>query len=282
MSGTLYLCATPIGNLEDITLRVLRLLRESDLIAAEDTRHTRKLLNHFKISTPLTSYHEHNSRAKGSHLLDVLRSGKNVALVTDAGMPAVSDPGADIVQLCRAHGVSVTCAPGASAHSAALAVSGLGGGGFIFEGFFPREVKERRECLAALADEYRATIFYEAPHRMRDTMRDLTAHLPPDRTVAIASELTKLYEKCLVGPLCEIAGQVEHSELRGEFVIVVGGVSKQELTSRDQAQFGNMTVAEHVQAYINTGLDQKSAMKAAARDRGVAKSVIYKQLLTKL
>ena len=279
MSGTLYLCATPIGNLEDITLRALRILREADLIAAEDTRHTRKLLNHFEITTPLTSYHEHNSRAKGSHLLDILRSGKNVALVTDAGMPAISDPGADIVRLCHSHGIRVTGAPGASAHSAALAVSGLGGAGFVFEGFFPRDAKERRQRITALAGDERTHIFYEAPHRLRDTVAELATQLDSQREVAVISELTKLYEKCIVGRLAQVSELVAHSELRGEFVIVVKGADKHTVLAKERAQFDGMTIAEHVQSYINTGLDPKSAMKAAARDRGVAKSVIYKELL---
>ncbi|MCL2617979.1 MAG: 16S rRNA (cytidine(1402)-2'-O)-methyltransferase [Defluviitaleaceae bacterium] len=280
MSGTLYLCATPIGNLEDITLRVLRILREADIIAAEDTRHTRKLLNHFEITTPLTSYHEHNSRAKGEHLLDILRSGRSVALVTDAGMPAVSDPGADIVRLCHEHGLPVTCAPGASAHSAALAVSGLGGGEFIFGGFLPRGTKERRQRIADLADEHRTVIFYEAPHRLRETLQDLAAGLQANRKAAIVSELTKMYEKCVIGNLPEISETAAQTELRGEFVIVLGGASKQDLQDRERAQYSGMSAAEHVEAYIQTGLDPKAAMKAAARDRGVSKSVIYKEMLS--
>ncbi|MCL2852211.1 MAG: 16S rRNA (cytidine(1402)-2'-O)-methyltransferase [Defluviitaleaceae bacterium] len=279
MSGTLYICATPIGNLEDITLRALRLLREVDIIAAEDTRHTRKLLNHFEIATPLTSYHEHNSRTKGSHLLDLLRSGKSVALVTDAGMPAVSDPGADIVRLCHRHGIHVTCAPGASAHSAALAVSGLGGGGFVFEGFLPRDAKDRRRRITELADDTRTHIFYESPHRLRETVADLAAHIDARRNAAVISELTKLYEKTIIGTLAELSELVANTELRGEFVIVVEGASKQALLKQERAQFDDMTIPQHVEAYINTGLDPKSAMKAVARDRGIAKSVVYKELL---
>jgi len=278
MSGTLYLCATPIGNLEDITLRVLRLLREVDIIAAEDTRHTRKLLNHFEITTPLTSYHDHNRRVKGGHLLSLLQSGKDIALVTDAGMPAISDPGADIVQLCHASGISVTCAPGASAQSAALALSGFGGGRFCFEGFLPRETKPRRERIAALAGETRTSIFYEAPHRLHETVTELAAQLDPGRGIAVISELTKLYEKAVVGPLAVVADEMTQLVPRGEFVIIIDGAREEDLRAAERADFENMTIAEHVAFYTSAGLDQKAAMKAAARDRGVAKSVIYKDM----
>jgi len=278
MSGTLYLCATPIGNLEDITLRVLRLLREADLIAAEDTRHTRKLLNHFQITTPLTSYHEHNSRAKGTHLINLLQAGKSIALVTDAGMPAISDPGADIVLLCHQHGIHVTCAPGASAHSAALAVSGFGSGRFTFEGFVPRDAKQRRERLASLAAETRTSIFYEAPHRLRDTVAEIAGQLAPHRNIAVISELTKLYEKTYIGKIADIAGDVANMVPRGEFVIIVEGVSEADILAGERAEFKNITAADHVELYISTGLDAKAAMKAAAKDRGVSKSAIYNEL----
>jgi len=279
MSGTLYLCATPIGNLEDITLRVLRLLREVDIIAAEDTRHTRKLLNHFEITTPLTSYHEHNSRAKGSHLINLLQSGKNIALVTDAGMPAISDPGVDIVRLCHANNIPVTCAPGASAQAAALAVSGLSSDSFSFEGFLPRDTKPRRERILELTNERRTCIFYEAPHRLQETVADLAAHLNPERNIAVISELTKLHEKTVIGKITEVAAHIAELTPRGEFVIVVEGVAKSEMLAQERAEFASMTIAEHVEAYVNTGLDTKEAMKAVARDRGIGKSAVYKELL---
>jgi len=279
MSGTLYLCATPIGNLEDITLRVLRLLREVDIIAAEDTRHTRKLLNHFEITTPLTSYHEHNSRVKGSRLINLLQSGKNIALVTDAGMPAISDPGTDIVRLCHARNIPVTCAPGASAQSAALAISGLSSDSFSFEGFLPRETKPRRERILELTNERRTCIFYEAPHRLQEAVADLAAHLHPERNVAVISELTKLHEKTIIGPISEVAARIAELVPRGEFVIVVEGVAESKILAQERAEFDNMTIAEHVEAYVATGLDTKEAMKAVARDRGIGKSTVYKKLL---
>lgn len=221
MAGTLYLCATPIGNLDDMTLRVLKLLETADIIAAEDTRNTLKLLNHFEIKTPMTSYHEHNKAEKGPKLVERLLAGENIALVTDAGMPGISDPGADLVKLCYEAGVPVTVAPGASAAVVALVLSGLDTRRFVFEGFLPMEKKERRAVLSTLEKEHRTMIFYEAPHRLLDTLEELEKIFGSDREMAAIRELTKKFEEVRRGTVAEIKAHFTAQPPKGEFVLVL-------------------------------------------------------------
>ena len=265
--GTLYICATPIGNLEDITLRVLRVLREVDLIAAEDTRRTLQLLNHYDIKTPLASYHEHNRSGRGPQLVSKLLLGTNVALVSDSGMPGISDPGWDLARLCREAGVDVTICPGASAGIAGLVLSGFDSRRYAFEGFLPREKRRRKEALAALAKERRTMVMYEAPHRLLDTLRELFENFG-DREVAAVREITKKFEEARRGVLTELIEHYEESPPRGEFVLVIEGVQEIEREWPED-------LAEHVGIYIQAGLDEKDAMKRAAKDRGISKSDVY-------
>ncbi len=274
MAGTLYLCATPIGNLEDISLRVLRLLRECDLVAAEDTRHTLKLLNHFEITTHLVSYHEHNKEAKGPQLVQLLQEGKNIALVTDAGMPGISDPGEDLVRLCYEAGIAVTVAPGASAVVTALVLSAMGGRRFVFEGFLPPDKKERAAVLERLKDEARTTIFYEAPHRLLETLR-LLAEATGNRRACCLRELTKKYEERREDTLLDLAAYYEANPPKGEFVIVLAGKDPQEAKKEKEASFSAMPLEEHMQQYLAKGWSEKEAMKQVAKDRGVSKRDIY-------
>lgn len=274
MSGTLYLCATPIGNLEDITLRVLRLLEECDLIAAEDTRHTLGLINHFNIKTPLTSYHEHNKAAKGPVLIEKLKEGLNIALVTDAGMPGISDPGSDMVKLCEEAGITVTVAPGASAALTALVLSGFDSRRAVFEGFLPPDKKERKAALERLKKETRSTIIYEAPHRLKATLGELYDALG-NRSCAAIKEITKKYETVKKGSLSELLSFYEENPPKGEFVLVLGGVSEESLKEEQKAKWENISVEEHVNLYEQKGMSRKDAMKAAAKDRGISKRDIY-------
>lgn len=274
MAGTLFLCATPIGNLEDISLRVLRLLRECDVVAAEDTRHTLKLLNHFEISTPLTSYHEHNKAAKGPQLVKLLEEGKNIALVTDAGMPGISDPGEDLIRLCYEANILVTVAPGASAVVTALVLSAMGGRRFVFEGFLPNDKKERAAVLSRLGEEERTTIFYEAPHHLLDTLKALEK-ATQNRRACCLRELTKKYEERKEDTLSNLVAYYEENAPKGEFVIVVCGKDPQEAKREREATFAAMTVEEHMELYLSKGLSEKDAMKQVAKDRGVSKRDIY-------
>ncbi|MBR4725576.1 MAG: 16S rRNA (cytidine(1402)-2'-O)-methyltransferase [Lachnospiraceae bacterium] len=278
MPGTLYLCATPIGNLEDITLRVLRILKEVDLIAAEDTRNTIKLLNHFEIKTPMTSYHEFNKVEKGPVLVEQLLEGKNIALVTDAGTPAVSDPGELLVQMAVEAGVPVTSLPGACACVTALTISGLSTRRFCFEAFLPQEKKDRRRILESLKDETRTIIIYEAPHRLLPTLEELYETLG-NRRISICKELTKKYETAF---RTDLASSIEHyrnNEPKGEFVLVIEGRSFDEINREETENWLELTVEEHMKHYLDQGMDKKEAMKAVAKDRGVSKQEIYKQLL---
>lgn len=279
MSGTLYLCATPIGNLDDITLRVLKLLETADLIAAEDTRHTLKIMNHFELTTPMTSYHEHNKQSKGLVLLEKLKAGQNIALVTDAGMPGISDPGADLVKLCYEQGVPVTVAPGASAAVVALVLSGMDTRRFIFEGFLPSDKKERRAVLQTLEREHRTLIFYEAPHRLRDTLKELSDTLGEDRKTACIRELTKKFEEVRQDTLGGHLDFYKDNPPRGEFVLVVEGLSLE--VQRQEAREGWETVPleEHMAQYTSRGMTEKEAMKQVAKDKGVSKREIYACLL---
>ena len=279
--GTLYLCATPIGNLGDITARVLQTLAGVDLIAAEDTRNTRKLLTHFDIHTPLTSYHEHNRTEKAQELIARLKDGADIALVTDAGTPAISDPGEVLVDLCHEAAIPVTSLPGPCALVTALSLSGLSCRRFVFEGFLPgREDKKlRRRILDALRDEPRTVILYEAPHHLRALLDDLVAALGGERRLALCRELTKRFEEVQRTTLAEAAAYYETAEPRGEYVLVIEALGFEALAERDRADWQEMSIAEHVAYYESQGLDRKEAMKRAAADRGIPKREVYKALL---
>jgi len=266
--GILYICATPIGNLEDITLRVLRTLREVDVIAAEDTRITVKLLNYYDISTPLTSYHEHNKAQKGLLLVERLLHGENIALVTDSGMPGISDPGQELILLCYENGINVTVCPGATAGVAGLVLSGICAKRYAFEGFLPRGKKERRKALEAIVAEIRTIVLYEAPHRLLETLRDLLNSLG-DRKIACIREITKKFEEVRKGQLADIVEYYAENSPRGEFVIVLEAAQTKEKMQWPTDLDGHMGM------YFAKGLDEKEAMKMVAKDRAVSKSVIY-------
>lgn len=278
MSGTLYLCATPIGNLEDMTMRCIRVLKEADLIAAEDTRNSIKLLNHFDIKTPMTSYHEYNKAGKGQKLVKRLKDGENIALITDAGTPGISDPGEDLVRLCRKEGISVTAVPGAAACITALTISGLPTRRFVFEAFLPADKKERGMVLKEMENETRTMVLYEAPHRLTRTLKELNEALG-NRRIRICRELTKKHEEVFAATVEDAITYYERQEPRGECVIVIEGKSREELTARDRARWEEMSIEEHMEYYTGAGMDRKDAMKQVARDRGVGKREIYQALL---
>ncbi len=278
MSGTLYLCATPIGNLEDITLRCIRILKEADLIAAEDTRNSIKLLNHFGIKTPMTSYHEYNKAGKGHKLVERLKAGEDIALITDAGTPGVSDPGEDLVRQCREEGIPVTAVPGAAACITALTISGLPTRRFAFEAFLPADKKERQAVLKEMENETRTMVVYEAPHRLVRTLKNLKEVLG-NRRIRICRELTKKHEDVFAATIEEAAAYYEQQEPRGECVIVIEGKSREELAAGERARWEEMSVAEHMEYYMDGGMEKKEAMKQVARDRGVGKREIYQALL---
>ncbi len=273
----LYVCGTPIGNLEDITLRALRTLEEVDLIAAEDTRQSVKLLNHYNIKTPLTSYHEHNKEAKGHQLISMLKDGKNIAIVTDAGMPGISDPGEDLIRLCYENNVDVTVVPGATAVITALVLSGLNARSYIFEGFLPKNKKQRKEILEKLKNETRTTVFYEAPHHLVNTLEEIYEYAG-NRNAAVVRELTKKHETVERNSLSNILEHFKNNEPKGEFVIVVEGASVSDVIAEKAAAFDEMTILEHFNKYIAEGLDEKSAMKAVAKDRGIGKRDVYNEV----
>lgn len=279
-TGTLWLCATPIGNLEDMTYRAVRILQEADLIAAEDTRNSIRLLNHFDIHTPMTSYHEYNKFEKGRTLVKKLLEGQNIALITDAGMPGISDPGEELVQMCREAGILVTAAPGACACVTALSLSGQKTGRFCFEGFLPSDKKERRERLLELQEETRTILLYEAPHRLKKTLLELL-ELLGDRRLSVCRELTKRYETIWETTLSGACALYESQEPKGEYVLVLEGRSREELRKEQQTEFLKMPLAEHVQFYEEQGMDRKSAMKQTAKDRGITKREVYQALLSK-
>ncbi|MCI9487430.1 MAG: 16S rRNA (cytidine(1402)-2'-O)-methyltransferase [Lachnospiraceae bacterium] len=278
MTGRLYLCATPIGNLEDITLRVLRVLREADLIAAEDTRNTIKLLNHFEIKTPMTSYHEHNKVEKARYLVEQMEAGVTVALVTDAGTPAISDPGEELVRQCFEAGIPLTSLPGPSACVTALTVSGLPTRRFCFEAFLPVDKKERREILKELENETRTIILYEAPHRLVRTMRELYEALG-DRRVSLCKELTKAFEQVFRTTFSEAISRFEREAPRGEQVLVIEGRSRKELKAEEARNWGSLSLEEHMDYYLEQGVERKEAMRAVAKDRGISKREVYQGLL---
>lgn len=279
MTGRLYLCATPIGNLEDITYRVVRILKEADVIAAEDTRNSMKLLNHFEIHTPMTSYHEYNKIEKGRRLVEQMLSGTVVALITDAGTPGISDPGEELVKMCMDAGIPVTSVPGAAACITALTMSGLSTRRFAFEAFLPSDKKMRREILDELAGELRTIVLYEAPHRLVKTLRELAEVLGEERRMTLCRELTKKHETAFAGTIGEILAFYEKEEPRGECVLVIEGKSREKLRREQQQSWRDMSVEEHMDVYEKQGISPKEAMKLVARDRGVAKREIYQYLL---
>ena len=278
-TGTLYLCATPIGNLEDITYRVLRTLKEVDLIAAEDTRNSIRLLNHFEIKTPMTSYHEYNKIEKAYQLVAKMREGKNIALITDAGTPGISDPGEDIVRICYEEGVPVTSLPGAAACITALTMSGLPTRRFAFEAFLPKDKKEHQAVLEELKTETRTIIIYEAPHHLVRTLQELSDTLGGERRLTICRELTKRHEEKLQMTLADSLSYYEVNEPRGEYVLIIAGRSREEMKKEEQAGWEALSLEEHMAHYESQGIDRKEAMKRVAKDRGVSKRDIYQALL---
>lgn len=276
--GTLYLCATPIGNLEDMTFRAVRILKEVDVIAAEDTRNSVKLLNHFDIHTPMTSYHEFNKIDKGQYLVKRLLEGENIALITDAGMPGISDPGEELVRMCRDAGVPVTAVPGACACVTALVISGRPTRRFCFEAFLPTDKKERRAVLEELKTEIRTSIIYEAPHRLVKTLQELLNELG-DRNITVCKELTKKHETGFETTLKEAVPYYEQNEPRGEYVLVLEGCSRQQMEQEAQDAWKEMSLGDHMKLYEEQGMNRKDAMKQVAKDRGVGKREIYQALL---
>ena len=279
MAGKLYLCATPIGNLEDITFRVIRTLKEADVIAAEDTRNSIKLLNHFEIKTPLTSYHEFNKYDKAKVLVNRILSGEKVALITDAGTPGISDPGEELVKQCYEAGIEVTSLPGAAACITALTLSGLSTRRFAFEAFLPSDKKEKAAILEELKTETRTIIIYEAPHRLKKTIAELFSALG-NRRMTVVKELTKLHENVFLTNFLEALAYYEENEPRGEYVLVIEGKKIEELKKEKEASFNEMDINEHMKLYMDKGMDKKEAMKAVAVDRGIPKREVYKMLLT--
>lgn len=278
MQGKLYLCATPIGNLEDITMRVLRILKEVDLIAAEDTRNSIKLLNHFDIKTPMTSYHEYNKIDKAHYLIEQMRDGKNIALITDAGTPGISDPGEELVRLCYEAGVEVTSLPGAAACITALTLSGLSTRRFAFEAFLPSDKKEKKEVLAELEGETRTLILYEAPHRLVRTLEELLSVLG-NRKLTVCRELTKKHETAFVTTMEEALAHYREVDPRGECVLVIEGRSRQEIREEARKAWEELTIEEHMKRYQDIGMDKKEAMKCVAKDRGISKRDVYQELI---
>lgn len=277
MVGTLFLCATPIGNLGDMTPRVVETLQQVDLIAAEDTRNSIKLLNHFDIHTPMTSYHEYNKVEKAKQLVEKLLSGQNIALITDAGTPAISDPGEVLVKMCQENGVAVTSLPGPAACITALTLSGLSTRRFCFEGFLPADKREKKTILEELAQESRTILLYEAPHHLVRTLEELLESLG-NRRLTLCRELTKRFEEVIPTTLEQALERYQAEEPKGEFVLVIEGKSLQEKRQEEISSWQSMSIEEHMAYYEKQGLDNKSAMKAVAKDRGVGKREIYQQL----
>ncbi len=280
-AGKLYLCATPIGNLEDITFRVLNTLKEADLIAAEDTRHSIKLLNHFGIKTPMTSYHEYNKVDKARQLVDKMRQGLHIALVTDAGTPGISDPGEELVRQCCEAGIEVTSLPGPAACVTALTVSGLATRRFCFEAFLPADKRERQWILEELKKETRTIILYEAPHHLVRTLRELADTLGEERRVTICRELTKKYEEAYRTTFRESLKRYQKEEPKGECVIVIEGKKIADLQKEQQKSWEDLGIDEHMEIYLSQGIEKKEAMKQVAKDRGVSKREIYQALVGK-
>ncbi|MCI8327385.1 MAG: 16S rRNA (cytidine(1402)-2'-O)-methyltransferase [Lachnospiraceae bacterium] len=278
MVGKLYLCATPIGNLEDITFRVLRILKEVDLIAAEDTRNSIRLLNHFDIKTPMTSYHEYNKIEKAYQLVKELQKGKNIALITDAGTPGISDPGEELVRIACEAGIEVTSLPGAAACITALTLSGLSTRRFAFEAFLPKDKKERKRILEELKDETRTIILYEAPHHLVKTLEELRNNLG-NRVITLCRELTKRYEEILRTTIDEVLEYYKEHEIRGEYVLIVEGKTIEEIEEERKKEWEMLSIKEHMEFYEEKGISHKEAMKLVAKDRGVSKRDIYQALI---
>lgn len=279
MSGTVYLVATPIGNLEDMTFRAVRILKEVDLIAAEDTRNSIKLLNHFEIDTPMTSYHEFNKVDKALTLIEKLKEGQNIAVITDAGTPGISDPGEELVKMCYEEGIEVTSVPGPAACITAVTMSGQACRRFAFEAFLPKDKKERRRVLEETKNETRTVIIYEAPHHLIGTLKELRDVLGEDRGITLCRELTKKHEEKEKTTIGGALKSYETKEPRGEYVLVIAGKSKAEVIEEARAAFEDMSIEEHMNMYLAQGMDKKEAMKAVAKDRGVSKRDIYNALL---
>ena len=278
MAGKLYLCATPIGNLEDITLRVLRVLEEVDLIAAEDTRNSIKLLNHYEIKTPMTSYHEFNKIEKAYQLVEKLQEGMNIALITDAGTPGISDPGEELVKIAYEAGIEVTSLPGPAACITALTLSGLSTRRFVFEAFLQKDKKERKRILEELQKETRTIILYEAPHHLIKTLEELREALG-NRRITLCRELTKKYEEGQRTTIDEVLEYYKDKEPRGEYVLVLEGKTKEEVEEERKKEWEPLSLEEHMQLYEQKGISHKEAMKLVAKDRGVSKRDIYQALL---
>ena len=280
MAGKIYLVATPIGNLSDISMRAIETLKNVDIIACEDTRNTIRLLNHFEIKGHLTSYHEYNKIDKAYELCEKVKEGNNIAFVSDAGMPAISDPGYELVDIAYKEGLEVTVVPGASAVVSALAISGISSRRFAFEGFLPADKNEKKEILTELSQESRTLILYEAPHRLLKTLKELFEYMG-NRNIAIVREITKLHEEVLRGRLADIIADYESEKIaiRGEYVLVIEGKSLLEKREERQKSFEEISIREHYEKYIAEGMDKKEAMKAVAKDRGIQKRDVYKELL---
>ena len=281
IEGTLFLCATPIGNLGDITERVLETLRTVDLIAAEDTRNTLKLLNHFDIKTPMTSYHEHNKFEKAEDLIRQLREGKNIACVTDAGTPAISDPGEVLARRCIEEGIRVTSLPGACALITALTMSGMSARRFVFEGFLPVDKKQRKHVLESLTDEERTIILYESPHHLKDTLKELEAALGEERKITVCRELTKKFEEAVPTTIADAEAFYDENDPRGEYVLVIEGADPAVKEQEKRESFENMSIEEHVAKYEAQGESHKEAMRKAAADRGISRRDVYNALIVK-
>ena len=279
MAGKLFLCATPIGNLKDMTPRVIETLESVDVIAAEDTRNSIKLLNHFNIKTPMTSYHEYNKIEKAQHLVAQMQAGKNIALITDAGTPAISDPGEVLVQKCYEAGIAVTSLPGAAACITALTLSGLSTRRFSFEGFLSSEKKERKAVLEDLKEESRTIILYEAPHHLKGTLKELRDTLG-NRKITLCRELTKKFETVFPTTLEEALEYYETNDPRGEYVLVLEGKSHKQKNEEKQALLSEMSIEEHMKLYEDQGMDRKEAMKLVAKERGISKRDVYNYMLT--
>lgn len=278
MTGTLFLCATPIGNLGDMTPRVVETLREVDMIAAEDTRNSIKLLNYFEIKTPMTSYHEYNKIEKADQMISWMQAGKNIALVTDAGTPAISDPGEVLVKKCMEAGIPVTSLPGCCACITALTLSGLSARRFCFEGFLPADKKEKKFIFEELQKETRTIILYEAPHHLKRTLVELY-ELMGERRITLCRELTKRFETVFPTTLGEAINFYEENEPKGEYVLVIEGLDRNQVEQDKRKEWEQLSVDEHMKLYEDQGIDRKEAMKKVAADRGVSKRKIYQALL---
>ena len=274
MNSCLYLVATPIGNLEDITLRALRILKEVDIIAAEDTRQTVKLLNHYDIKKPMISYHEHNKKSKGEEIIKLLMEGKTVALVSDAGMPSISDPGEDLVRSCVEKEIEVVRIPGPSASLTALSISGLSTSRFVFEGFLPVKGKERKDILIKLSNEEKTIILYEAPHRLLNTLKDLR-EIMGNRKISISRELTKKYEETIRCDLDEAIKEFSSRNIKGEFVLILEGKSPEDIEEEKKQIWADISIKDHIMMHMDKGLSKKEAVALVAKERGISKREVY-------